>query len=91
MTEEATKSRALRRYVALWFVFAAVLGVVAGYFYARSWPGGFLCSFAVVFSFDYCWTWASLEKDPRRWRLFLVGAAWHLLVAWAAIYVFQNI
>ena len=84
MSEEATKSRALRRNIAIWLVAAVLLGIAAGYF--GGFPAGNLlrlvglgCSWVVVFS----------RPKPSRLPTLLLASGLHILAAFAALYVFH--
>jgi hypothetical protein len=85
VTEEATKSRALRRNLALWFALATVLGIVEGYLAAKGWRGYDLL-FMIVLSVSAI---AFFGTGRRALPALAAGAVWYVLVLCAAWYLIK--
>jgi len=89
VSEEATKSWALRRNLALWFALATVLGIVEGYFFARGWRGYDLL-FTIVLSVSAIALFGTGRRtlpNGRFLAVFIAGAAWYVLVLCAALFL----
>jgi hypothetical protein len=80
VTEEATKSRALRRNLALWLVAAVLLGIVSGYL-GGSPPGSLWRIFGGAITFGLVF---SCLKALPPWRLPAAVIFVHCLTAIAA-------
>jgi hypothetical protein len=87
VTEEATKSRALRRNLALWLVAAVLLGIVAGF--VLTLPSGnpwsflmFVCSYVVIIS---------VPRQAPRWPLLLAaGMVAHFISMAVTAYMYHE-
>ena len=84
---ETTESRTLRRNKALWFALAAVLGIVAGYCFARGWRG-YDVLFMIVLSVSVI---ALFGTGRRALPVLAAGAVWYVLVLCQACYFFESV